>query len=90
MKQKSELELELAQLIVDTLNLEETSATDIDPDQPLFNEGLGLDSIDALELSLALSKRYGCKFQSDDEETAKVFATISSLSDYVKINGTPN
>ena len=73
-------------MIVDTLNLEEISASEIEPDQPLFIDGVGLDSIDALELSLALSKRYGCKLNSDDEENANVFSTISTLSDYIKNN----
>ena len=52
-------ELEIAQLIIDTLGLEDIQAKEIDPQEPLFNEGLGLDSIDALELALAISKKYG-------------------------------
>jgi len=86
MTEKSELERDIAQLIVGTLNLEEVSANEIEPDQPLFNEGLGLDSIDALELVLAISKRYGCKLKSDDEEMAMVFSSLRALSDYVEKN----
>lgn len=86
MNEKSELEQNIAQLIVDTLNLEEVDADEIEPDQPLFNEGLGLDSIDALELALAISKRYGCKIKSD-EENARVFSSLRALSDYVQTNG---
>jgi len=86
MKEKSELEQGIAQLIVDTLNLDEISAEEIDLDQPLFNEGLGLDSIDALELALAITKRFGCKLTSDDEENANVFSSLRTLSHYVENN----
>ena len=59
MSKSTPQELEVAQLIINTLNLEDIGAAEIDPDEPLFNDGLGLDSIDALELALAISKNYG-------------------------------
>lgn len=80
----SPFETEIAQLIIDTLNLEEVTADEIEPDQPLFREGLGLDSIDALELALALSQRYGCQLRSDDVENVRIFASLRALSAYVE------
>jgi acyl carrier protein len=71
-------ELELARLIVKTLNLE-VVAEDIDPDAPLYGEGLGLDSIDILEVALAVSKAYGVKLRSDDQDNRKIFASVRSL-----------
>ncbi len=76
----AELELELKQLIIDSLDLEDVTPDDIDSDEPLFVEGLGLDSIDALELGLALQKAYGIKLDADSEETRKHFASVRSLS----------
>ncbi len=80
----SPFETEIAQLIIDTLNLEEVAADGIEPDQPLFREGLGLDSIDALELALALSQRYGCQLRSDDVENVRIFSSLRALSAYVE------
>lgn len=76
-------ERELAALIVDTLQLEVDPA-DIDPDAPLFNAGLGLDSIDALELVLAISRSYGTELKADDEQNGKIFASLRSLAQYVE------
>ena len=73
----------LAELIVTTLNLE-TSATDIDPDAPLYREGLGLDSIDILELALAISKTYGVQLRSDDENNLKIFSSLRSLNRHIQ------
>jgi len=67
-------ELELAKLIVTTLNMD-VKAADINPSAPLYREGLGLDSIDILEISLAISKSYGVKLRSDDENNAKIATT---------------
>ncbi|MCG7600167.1 phosphopantetheine-binding protein [Halomonas sp. McH1-25] len=78
------LELELKQLIIDTLELEDVTPADIDPDEPLFVEGLGLDSIDALELGLALQKTYGIKLEADSEETHQHFANLKSLAALVE------
>jgi acyl carrier protein len=77
-------ELELAELLVESLNIEGTHAADIDPDAPLFGAGLGLDSIDALELALAISKKYGFQLRSDSEDNKRVFASLRSLSAHIE------
>ena len=77
------LELEIAKLIIDTLNLEDLGPEDIDREAPLFVEGLGLDSIDALELGLALQKRYGVAMSPDSEETRRHFASVRNLAQFV-------
>jgi len=73
---------DVAQLIVATLHLE-NRPEDIDPDQPLFGEGLGLDSIDALELALAISRTYGLELKSDDERNRRIFASLRSLTAHI-------
>jgi len=75
---------ELAELIVSTLNLEGVEPQGIDPDAALFGSGLGLDSIDALELALEMSKRYGVQLKADDEDNKRIFASLRALSDYVQ------
>jgi acyl carrier protein len=77
-------ELELARLIVVALNLEDLKPEDIDPEAPLYGEGLGLDSIDILEMSLAISKAYGVQLRSDDPDNDKIFRSLRSLSAYVR------
>ena len=72
-------EAELARLIVKTLNLDITAA-EIDPEAPLFGEGLGLDSIDVLEIALAISQTYGVQLRSDDENNTAIFQSLRSLS----------
>jgi acyl carrier protein len=72
-------EAALAALIVKTLNLE-TEAADIDPEAPLFGEGLGLDSIDILEVALAVSQTYGVKLRADDENNTAIFQSLRRLS----------
>ncbi len=79
----SPMELEVAELIVQTLNLDEVSASEIDPQQPLFSEGLGLDSIDALELALAISKRYGFQLRSNDSDNVRIFSSLRALSAHI-------
>lgn len=74
------LENEIKQLIIDSLQLEDMAPEDIDPDAPLFIEGLGLDSIDALELGVALQKRYGISLSADSEETRRHFKSVRSLA----------
>jgi acyl carrier protein len=76
-------EAELAQLIVTTLNLDVTAA-EIDPGAPLYGEGLGLDSIDILEVALAISKTYGLKLRSDDGDNQKIFASLHSLNQHIQ------
>jgi acyl carrier protein len=79
----SALELEVAHIIVDALNLEDVRAEDIEPEEPLFRDGLGLDSIDALEIALAISMRYGFQIRSDNDDNSRVFASLRSLSHHV-------
>ncbi len=76
-------EKELAQLIVTSLNLE-VSADEIEPEAPLYGEGLGLDSIDILELSLAISKTYGLQLKSDDADNNKIFSSLRHLNDHIQ------
>ena len=76
-------ELELANLMVTALNLE-ILPSEIDPAAPLYREGLGLDSIDILELSLAISKAYGVKLRSDDENNTRIFSSLRSLSSHIQ------
>jgi len=77
-------ERELAELIVTALNLEDVAAQDIDPQAPLFKTGLGLDSIDALELALEISKRYGFQLRSDDENNVRIFSSLRSLAAHIE------
>ena len=86
MRPQSEFEQEIAQLIVESLNLEDIGAADIDPDDSLFGEGLGLDSIDALELALAISQKYSVQLKADDANVQEVFGSLESLSAYISEN----
>ena len=86
MSDTSGFEREVAQLIVESLNLEDVDPSGIDPEAPLFREGLGLDSIDALELALAISKKYGFKLQSDDKNNSDIFRSLRTLSRHVEQN----
>lgn len=79
------LQREVATLIVDTLNLD-NAPEDIIPDQPLFREGLGLDSIDALELAMAISRTYGFQLRSDDSDNDKIFASLAALTAHIEVN----
>lgn len=76
-------ESNMAALIVSALNLEDVAPGDIDPDAPLFGAGLGLDSIDALELSIEIAKRHGVQLRSDDQDNRKIFASLGSLTAHV-------
>ncbi len=77
------LEQEIKELIINALSLEDIQAADIDAEAPLFVEGLGLDSIDALELGLALQKKYGVTMKGDKEEIRARFASVSTLAAYI-------
>ena len=77
------IEAEVAKLIVEALNLE-VAPSEIDPEAPLFGEGLGLDSIDALEIALAISKRYGFQLRSDDERNHRIFASLRALAAHIE------
>ena len=81
------LTAEVARLIVQALNLE-VAATDIAPDQPLYGEGLGLDSIDILEIALVVSKQYGVQLRADSEENARIFGSLRQLVDYIAAHRT--
>lgn len=74
---------DIKRLIISTLNLEDVTPEDIDPKAPLFGEGLGLDSIDALELGLALKKTYGVTLSADSAEARQVFQSVQSLADFI-------
>jgi len=74
----------LAELLVEVLNLEDVEANEIDPEELLFGEGLGLDSIDALEIALAISQEYGVEIKAEDEGTKEAFATLRSLNAFVE------
>ena len=78
-------EAELARLIVTTLNLE-IGPAEIDPEAPLYEEGLGLDSIDILEIALAVSKEYGVKLRADDKNNIKIFSSLRNLNRYIRQN----
>lgn len=82
----SNLQLEIKQMIIETLDLEDIDVDEIIDDEPLFVEGLGLDSIDALEIGLALQKRYGIKLKADSEETREHFASVNALAALVELH----
>ena len=84
MSSQTEAERELAELLVESLNLDDVAADSIDPEAPLFNTGLGLDSIDALELALAISKKYGFQLRSDNEDNRRIFASLRALSEHIQ------
>ena len=77
------LYLEIKNLIITTLNLEELSADDIDPDAALFGDGLGLDSIDALELGLAVKNRYGVVLSAESDEMRQHFFSVATLAAFI-------
>ena len=76
------LQSEVAALLVETLNLDIAPET-IDPDAPLYGEGLGLDSIDILEVALVVSQRYGFQLRSDDEDNVRIFKSLASLAEHI-------
>ena len=73
---------EVAELIISALNLD-MAASEIEPDAPLFGDGLGLDSIDVLELALVISKRYGFQLKSDNEDNIRIFTSLRSLISHI-------
>jgi acyl carrier protein len=83
----TEQEAELARLIVKTLNLD-MAASEIDPEAPLFGDGLGLDSIDVLEIALAISQNFGVQLRSDDEHNAEIFQSLRSLNQHIQARRT--
>ena len=83
-----QLEQEIKELIISSLALEDITPQDIDASEPLFVDGLGLDSIDALELGLALQKRYGVSMSADSEQTRKHFSSVQALAAFVSTTRT--
>jgi acyl carrier protein len=84
---RATLTAEVAGLIVGALNLD-VAAGDIDPDQPLYGEGLGLDSIDILEIALVVSKQYGVHLRADSQENERIFGSLRQLVDYINAHRT--
>lgn len=78
------LHTEIKQLIIDTLNLEDLNVADIDTDAPLFGDGLGLDSIDALELGLAIKNAFGVVLSDESEETRQHFKSVATLAAFIQ------
>ena len=81
---REEIESKLKDVIVSSLDLEDLTAADIATDAPLFGEGLGLDSIDALELGMAVKKTFGVTFASDPAENKKIFYSVKTLADFIE------
>ena len=73
---------EVAELIVTALNLD-MAASEIEPDAPLFGDGLGLDSIDVLEIALVISKRYGFQLRSDNQDNLRIFSSLRALTEHI-------
>ena len=84
MQKQTQEERELAQLIVESLDLEDVSPEDIEPDESLFSGSLGLDSIDALELALSITQKYSIQMKADDDNMQQVFDTLRTLSAFVQ------
>ena len=80
-----ELEEQIKELIIKSLELEDITKEDIKDDEPLFNEGLGLDSIDALELGMALKKEFDLKIDEDKEEDKKYFYSVKTIADFIRM-----
>lgn len=80
---------DVERLIIHTLHLDEVGVHDIDPDSPLFREGLGLDSIDALELSLAVSKSFNVTISADDPNIQQIFSSLRSLTSHIQKTTSP-
>ena len=85
----SNLVQEIKELIIESLDLEDISPDDIVTEEPLFEDGLGLDSIDALELGMALQAKFGVKINAEDENTREYFRSVASLARFVTDNQTP-
>jgi len=87
MTEQTDFQREMAELLVSALELDDVDPSTIVPDAPLFGQGsdsLGLDSIDALEIALAVKQRFGVELRADDERNSQIFATLRALSDYVQ------
>jgi acyl carrier protein len=78
-----QLELELKQLIIEALKLDDLTVDEIDSEAPLVSEGLGLDSIDILELAMAVQKHFGVRAQADDAENQRIYASVKNLAQFI-------
>ena len=85
---QTDLQREVATILVEALNLE-VAADAIDPEAPLYGEGLGLDSIDILEVALVVSQRYGFQLRTDDEDNVRIFRSLASLAEHIAANRQP-
>ena len=86
---RGEIESRLKEIVVTALDLEDLTVADIETEVPLFGEGLGLDSIDALELGMAVRKEFGITFSKDPAENRKVFYSVKTLADYIESHRAP-
>lgn len=84
MNKMEDLKQQIKELIVSSLELEDVSPEDIQDDAPLFGTGLGLDSIDALELGVALKKKFDVKLSAENEDSKKHFASVNSLAEFIQ------
>ena len=75
--------IELAELVIEAVGLEDTAPADVDLDGPIYGEGLGLDSLDMLEIALAIQQRYGVKLKADGPDTERVFGSLRSLAEHI-------
>ena len=81
-----DLRMEVAEMIVETLAIDDVTPAEIEPSAPLFGDGLGLDSIDALEFAFAVAQKYGFKLRSDDERNGEIFASLDALTRHIAEN----
>ena len=86
MSDQTSEERELAELLIEVLNFEDLSAEDILPEDPLFGDGLGLDSIDALEIAMAISQKFNVQLQAEDERNEEIFFSLRTLNNFIKEN----
>ena len=81
---REEIENKIKEIVISSLDLEDLAVSDIDTESPLFDGGLGLDSIDALELGMAVKKAFGISFSSNPAENKKVFHSVKTLADHIE------
>ena len=86
MSDQTSEERDLAELLIEVLNLEDLSAEDILPGDPLFSDGLGLDSIDALEIAMAISQKFNVQLRAEDERNEEIFFSLRTLNNFIKEN----
>jgi acyl carrier protein len=85
--EREQIETRLKEIVVTALDLEDITVADIETDVPLFGDGLGLDSIDALELGMAVKKEFGITFSSNPADNRKIFESVKTLADYIQAQG---